>query len=738
LYSNLAFYIKEDKDKFYRDLIDSTFDNNYTYFLNALRGLYSGSVLDYYNNNRPLFDDANEHGGLMLLLSEVNPFNRFEEVNTEVRTLNELQKIMPEDSNIKYLSELSDKIGKFKIQETDFYIYSYYIFNKLKQHQLNRDLNNYANLASWLIKVDKEFDIVTKLSMSDVWNNKERWGIEAIAQLMYNWWILKKTDYLYFIENNKREILEYLKIVTSSLKIYENPDHKEIHVEYILLPDQIKTANQESVKRLNIICKVLPIYETYCADKIKPSIEMLNFLNIPDDAHKEMPIRNIIISFNSEFANLWADTIMSNYECASVYDLLCFWYELREKIVKLFKHNVYILEKILNKQKINNELLEYIDELRDNIFVSLRMEKLYPHQKRPFEKPQELPDTSKVKGAYFSSIRNYTNQMVSLLMKKNDNNTRLAFLNLRDAENKLFEMQSFFNNIANESNNFIADFDRLCKEEVFWINRLIILNDYYLNVRNNFFYNKNSVNLWKIQKDRQYLSSIISKIDETNQFGFDFVFPSKIIEEGYIKKVPIIIKNFDIEDENKISTLILVFVPVIDLEVDYIYILFCNGSTTVTKNGLSISKLSLEKVKAYFTTESESELKDITPPLPIEITNDILSCFNDEFQLEKEKDYSNLENIDNTYLQLWEYSQYAKNLTSDDIEEKKYLSRLQKNKKDQIETMLEKNRNVAPTYFVNKIDYLKKAVIEDNYLFDDVELNTCLNEILKYAKASII
>lgn len=72
----------------------------------------------------------------------------------------------------------------------------------------------------------------------------------------------------------------------------------------ILKASEITKGNNESVSRLTDICRALPIFEKYCSDAIKPRIDLLAAYQIPNDAHKEMPKRNIIITFHQEFNGL--------------------------------------------------------------------------------------------------------------------------------------------------------------------------------------------------------------------------------------------------------------------------------------------------------------------------------------------------------------------------------------------------------------------------------------------------
>lgn len=420
----------------------------------------------------------------------------------------------------------------------------------------------------------------------------------------------------------------------------------------------------------------------------------------------------------------------------SVYDWLCLWYELRSKIIKLFKFNIQTLEKVLKKQSIDNKVLELIDNLRDDIIASLKKEKLFPRENRPFEKPQKLTDNiSKVKNGYFASIRNYAHQMTAIFKKEDNDTIRLAVFNLRNANTKLFEMQSFFKQISEETKNNYEDYSRLCKEETFWIDRLIALNDYYLQVGSNNFYNCNLVASWKMQKEKQLIAAITEKINQANEFGYKYVFPFSIIEEGNLLKFPLIVKNLHIEDAQEAIALLVNLVSMVEYKVDYIYLLICNEANIVMRNGLSISKSYLEKFKTCIETGDESIIENTIPPLPIEISEEFLCCFVNKFYLEREP-YNNfyLDDINTLYLHLWEYSQYAKNLSSQDVDEKKYLSRLQKNKRGKIDVLFEEVKNIAPAYFIEKINALKIEVINENYYFDDMELNICINEIISYTR----
>lgn len=149
---------------------------------------------------------------------------------------------------------------------------------------------------------------------------------------------------------NLDDILIYLRNKTESLEIYVNEKNNEIHVNYLLLPSEIYKGNDESVSRLKIICKMLPIFNNYCADAIKPVIDLLSGYEIPDDAHKTIPIRNLVIMFHQEFTSIWSKTIFSNYECDSIFEWLGHWFLIRTDIMSLFSKIILCIHKILEKR----------------------------------------------------------------------------------------------------------------------------------------------------------------------------------------------------------------------------------------------------------------------------------------------------------------------------------------------------------------------------------------------------
>lgn len=109
-----------EKNKFYADIVDMWICRpDLSYFVQALRGAFSGSVMQYFQMNRALFDDAHKHGGLMLVATELCPFANFKEYEYELNTLEKMSEMMPDNINIQHMIKLRDSIPKFRTSKTD-------------------------------------------------------------------------------------------------------------------------------------------------------------------------------------------------------------------------------------------------------------------------------------------------------------------------------------------------------------------------------------------------------------------------------------------------------------------------------------------------------------------------------------------------------------------------------------------------------------------------------------------
>lgn len=736
-YPKLFFYFPKlikNKEDFYTYLIKKIWNkDNLSSYIDALHGVFSGSVLEYFLTNKNNFDDANQHGGLPLLVMDLNPFMKFDEINETLDTLDKIEKIEPNNENIKYLVELKNNVPKINLPKTDIYFLAKALYEYFKEDDIfyiTSDITSYAKIAYWIINIDPSFNLSNSISLELLWKKCDNYSIDSIASIMYTYFLGNKENFMIFVKKNLNFILEYLKIKTKSLQICLKEEKNEIHVNYILLSDKINNSNIESVTRLQNICKILPIFDCYCADAIKPTIDILTKYKVLDNAHKTIPFRNIVIMFHQEFISLWTKTIHSNYEFDSIYECLEHWFHIRTIILDLFNKIILCIKKILERRQLG-ELADEINNLLEKISKELIMDYKYPYEDRPLDKKSNIPkEIIQFNNSFFKDVNNFCTQLVGFL-NKDMKVSNLALINLQNALFKLKTMQTNFNKISEEQEILVESFQKLCikEDEVY---NLMLYSCLYFR-ENNFSkdFNKYNVSLWYESNYREKLLKASNSLKGlSDQYSVDF--PKKFFCDGILTQYPIVINNFDIVTiDNEIFNLLELCTPFADLEYDYLTLLFSDSSHTLIHNGLKFSKELLEGFKEAIENENISLINELTPPFPIEVTPQIIECFDNKYIIKKTS-ISDFENVYYIGELLWALSKSRQLLVTE--QDKKYLDNMEEEYKIKILNLLDTIENKIPDTEHLKIKNICKETF-DGEIFLDQELNIfyCyLENIIKY------
>ncbi len=720
--------IINNKENFYLKLIEGLWDeNNLTPYIDALRGIFSGSVMQYYLANQHIYNDANEHGGLFLLDMELNPFTKFDEIDTSLNTLDEMRKIMPDNKNIEYLCNLRDTAPKIELHKTDIYFLCNALHERLKNDEafsITSDITSYATITYWLINIDSSFNLSSKISLKLLWESVNSHSIETISTIMYTCFCGNKESYMVYVNERMNYILTYLRNETKSLRVYVNEKKNEIHVEYILFSSEINKGNDESVSRLKTICKMLPIFDTYCADAVKPVMDVLSGYEIPNDAHKTMPIRNIIIMFHQEFTSLWSQTIYSNYECDSVYEWLEHWFRIRTDILNLSNKIVVCIQKQLGQKPLGKLAVE-IDEHRKEFNKKLIREYKFPYEDRPFDEKANLPEgLSEIKSSFFQSIQNFHNQIVGFLSRDNEK-SRLALINLRQTLSFLNGMQVYFNEICVEQQLLLEKHQELCRNEGDLYQRLLISCLYFNEHKPNKYFNKYQISIWY---EREYEEKLIKTAYALSDLSaaYSISFPKNYFYDGILSQYPIIVKNFDIADGDKLLHFFYLCTPFAEFEYDYLILLCCNKPNILIPNGLKIPKKFFEILKLAVENDDESLLNELSPPFPIEVISQMVNCFDTEYDVEGPA-ITGYENVDRVGELLWALSISRQSLI-DNLDEM-YFKSIEKKYKDEILKILEDIKGKIVNEHFIEIENICKAVFEGEQ-FLDVELNAFYSNLI--------
>ena len=716
-----------DKDRFYANIVDMwLYGPDLSRFVQAIQGAFSGSVMQYFQTHKALFDDAYEHGGLMLVATDLCPFTKFKDYEHELNTLEKMSEMMPDNTNIQHMIKLCDSIPKFRASKTDIYCLCSALYFKLKEIDFThiRDFESYAVIVDWLYNIDPSMNLSLKISLNDLWTQAENHSIKTVSSLMYSSFCGNEKEYSKFVKNNFPRIISYLKHKTNSHKIQVSDDNKEIKVEYLLRASDLTKGNNESVTRLTDICRALPIFETYCSDAIKPQIDLLASYQIPNDTHKEMPKRNIIITFHQEFNGLWLRTIESNYEFDTVYAWIDHWLDVRKYACDLMAASSACLHKLLGKRKLG-DTASLFDTLH-NRYNSIMVAHLsYPREHRPFEKEPELPTLfNKAKRNYFDGIQNFANQLIGFI-KKEENAKRLAIYNLKTALVALHNVQKFFNDITLDS-DLQSKHIELCAHEEKVIFETYMCCEYYLSHIPNANYNKYQVKSWFSSSRKAEVEKVNSAMTDL-MVSYDAVLPISAYHDNIFACYPILLKNFDPTDEEMINDFLITAIPFAKSPYDYLLLLMINDTGEVIPNAIKFPKKAFQYLYNAINLGLEEKMDPLASPYPVEVTQELVKCFDGEYILqEKQPTNIGLSCIADMGEELWMYSKNRELLV--DEEDKQYLSENLNEIKKRIDVMIKYIETNASADILSVAKKLCSTVYHGDS-FDDEKYNELISYI---------
>ena len=584
----------------------------------------------------------------------------------------------------------------------------------------------YASISEWIYNINPEWNVSVGFSLDDLWSKPEKLTLECISTLMYLSYCGNRKKYMEFVERNLKSILTYLKQWTRSHRVFIDSEKNAIHIEYILRLHNIKTGNEQSVSRLKLLCKALPIFDLYCADALKPTVDLLAAYPVPDDAHKEMSIRNIVIMFHQNLTSLWNKTIMSNYEFDTVTEWLNYWFDVREHICLLADKCCACIYKLLSGKTLGG-LAGEVDKLREDFALITTGEKRYPKEDRPFEEKATVPERlGKIKNKYFQSIQNFMNQFAGFLAKE-EQKQRLAMVNLITAQSSLVTMQNYFAEIAIDF-GFQERQMVLCVMETQNIERLIMCCSYYQTHSPNKYFDKYQIRNWYDGYCRDE-----RKIAEEGFLALKskylIHFPDKIYTIDMLRYYPIIVDNFDMASESNLTEWLLGCIAFSDAPFDYLVILSANEFEEINSAALQFPRQMLVDVKKAIESENYSSLDKLLHPYPVDVTAQMLDCFSEKYDL-PEKKVTDVDEfpIGDIAEELWIYSKSVELLT--EPEDACYLADQTQDIQPNIAEMLRLLKNKLP---FKDVDWLIE--ICDNVFsgekFDDIMFNNVIEHFIQ-------
>ena len=709
----------KNKASYYNSLAEQLSESKFSDMVFALDGIMHGEPQRYWHENKLLFDEAYNTGGIELFTMATIPF-------TELNTLDELANIMGDKGgNFKYLSELKKKLPSYTFGSTDLVLFANELKEKLKKR--SSPIQSYEGLE-FLIKWFNEL----KMSVSFPFFHSEiqiddiiEMDIQESKELILFFQISNPSEFKKFMDRNKNAIISYLKVCTNSLTIEEKEGN--IYIQYLLFDNEADRANEFSVSRIQLVHAFLPFYEKYCTEALLlpfPSEEIISVVR--QNSIKHLTHEAIGNMFNIHLNQIWLTTIQKNYQEASAYEWQKNILEIRKIAIEWSKSVIQLTDSLLEG---NNTKKETASQSISKISVQLRdaiaLKRAYPkYEKKYFEQKEYLPEEQEI-SRWFSSLGNINNQLLNIFLPKEEHDRNVALINLKAVHLNLEKMQEAFRQIENKS---IAYFDSesVSLDECTRLERLYTTILYYisqipLDHKSAVPVARKAVEKWWLEAKNMKLRELgqtLNIVEETS--NYEFILPNSLEETETLTYATFGILDFDFSDQDSFFKLSANLATLGCLSIDFFSII-------VIKDGKAIGGLRFKK--DYFETfekllDGEENISmDGLAPLPIFIDEKAISTLPDiklpEFLGMNQKK----ENKVKILFDLWKLSEYRKRLDKEFQIEEKWLHTSESECKSNIEKTLHLFNQPSDdfTEFVKKglesdVIYSKEDIVQQLFI----------------------
>ncbi|WP_028663845.1 hypothetical protein [Runella zeae] len=724
------------REELYKKIAAQLSSQSYTAISNALSGLYVNAVLRYWLDNKTTFDDAFQHGGFILFMMMVVPYPPKD-------SFNEISDFIPKVKNIE---SKTGQLSQFFIENTDFSLLCHQIFSQLPSIDIN--LIGLNSLIRWLEMIHLPVQNFRSYLQIDIHKCLESNSLEQIAPLLSDLGKLKIIDFEDFAIQNQNWLISLYKQQTDTPTV-EISNDDSIHIEYLIDPNEIDT-NSQSVKRLDLLMRLLPHFEKYTSRAIVfpfPNERIAYYSTI--DSEKTFTHKTFYDDYKVRTNQLFMSQIEAKYAAQSAYEWQKYWKELRESGLDFVKIACRTLEDVLENKKsrfetdasqLDQKKDVYLQRDKQNLqapFIQDNYNLIRTKDKRYDEKP--LQDWNRDLGTFISQFRN-------LFSSKSDSHTKYLVLNyFRDAYQRLQVMQDCFGkNCAISRNYFTDEILNLCLEENVWYNRFKNALEYFYenwvvkNERTPVLIAKNACKMWKQEKQKKMLSDFIEKLEGIQlESPFLLYFPNKLIEDGNFITIAfgaMSLEKQNISEEDFWALICYLSLFFHDFELDYIIVIpVIEG--IAQQNGMRVQKSLLADLKKAIdedrTVQEIIQKHQEEPlysnlPIPFIINSEIASTIDDlkfeEYVLDKKQ-----KDIYSLILNLWRVSEYRKRINSKSEIESSWLKTIEND-------LSQTYDNFNLSFLSDEIRSLIQSVIDNGKILDKQLL---VDILIKNIQASI-
>ena len=664
---------QHDRDLFYQEMAILMKEHPYTIIVKALNGISYAEPQKYWLENKAIYDQAFQRGGIMLFALHTVP-------GLNLTTFSDLINIVPVGMRaiLEYYVEILKELPPYNPDTSDVRFFASMIRGSLTTR--NGKYNSYRgldDLSKWFGKLKIDIGFLYPLDVSALRLGLTEMPLDESMAIMQFHQIFHKDKFLSFVKKHKAEVIDYLRKTTSTLTIREKG--KEIHLEYLIDGYEGVPSNTLSVNRIETIFTFLPFYDKYCTKALilpYPSPEIV--AQSISDAHKSMSPQAITDQFEARFNRIWTNTIEKNYEVSSAYEWQKNMMYKRTVATEWCQYLLKWIDSIFeaNVAKRNTALVTFRN-LRLKLEEALSPDRPYPSYGKKMPNKGLRENAEKRINKWITSLSNSNNQVYNLISPTGNNDRNLAsinlkaiFLGLADAQQAFHEMEEltipYFNSIETDRKETVL-YTRLYKSVLFIMSHLPIEEQQSVPVA------KKAIEQWHDYYQSQRISTLSQLLKDATQLtGIKLTPPKQFIETETLITVPIAVEGANFRDSIALGKLLAVLSPLGSYPATFFTLLLVSDGTIT--NAVRVSKDFFSAVNDLLDSGDDSALKE-NNIYPITPTAELQPCFPDLKIIPLKAD-ERTEKKARIVMELWKLNQARKVLVSGSPFNKKWLNEL--------------------------------------------------------------
>lgn len=710
---------QEKKEKYYKEIASVMSERDFPQMVYSIDGLMHYEPTKQWKENKDIFDEVFSTGGLQLFVSDSIPFNSLNRIEKLLESMEDIPK-----NNLSFLRNKLNELTKYSITESDVNIFVKYLHTALSNKGKIYNPEGVVFLSKWFTKVGLSFPDIIELNEEKLLDYLANTDIAQSADLFHFFSITRTDSYRNFINTHKETIIGWIKRKTTSLTIREIEN--EIHITY-LLDSNADKANEFSIYRINIIHSFFPNYSRYCTEAIVlpfPNTEIYKV--VVDNSRKAIPAENLFDNFDIHINQIWSKTILRYYAASSAYEWQQQYFTFRQKSLELVKTCVHFFENHLinDSTKLRSLGNEFIS-LGNELLKSQQVLKKYPSSNQKYFEKENFIEEERDIDKFFTSLRNFINQMSGILVPQKEHDRHLPVVNLKSAEYNLSKMQIAFEKIIDKTFSYFP-FSSLIKPEKQWYERLSHTVQFYIHhvkklSKEKIIVPSRSIEQWwehEQKKNLEYLHTVIKECEEASPFKF--YLPAKIIQNENLYTVAIGIQDCDLTDSDNLWLLSLGLKDLSKTGIHFFVMIFVDENKKVI-GALRFNENYFAKFNQFYDLGEFDETDEFSTPLPVFPDKSLLETL-ENITLINATPTSEDEPFYKMMIDVWKLTEYRSNL-QETIIEKNWLQEIEQQYTDSILTNI---------HLLKKNGVLITKLLEERiYQFIKYESNFSKEEILE-------